>query len=60
MQRINFIMKLHVSGIYETLVKWFLVWVTLKKMLGDGLMVLKGVHGEYGFGQRKDCWSYAM
>ena len=38
-RRINFIMKCHVSGICNTLVKWYLIWATLTDMLGNGLMV---------------------
>ena len=39
--KINFIMIWPVSGICETLMKWFLVWRTSKDMLGNGLMVLR-------------------
>ena len=35
------IIKRHVSGIYKTWVKWFLVWVTFTDMLGGKLMVFK-------------------
>ena len=39
-RRINLINKFHVSGIYKTLVKWFLVWVT-NGHVGRWLMVLR-------------------
>ena len=50
MRRINFKMKCHVSGIYNTLVKWFLIWVTLADMLrrNDGFV---GVHGAHRIGK---------
>ena len=40
-RRINFITKCHSSVIYKTLVKWFLVRVTLADRLRDGLVVLR-------------------
>ena len=37
----SFIIELHVNGIFNTLVKWFLVGVSSTDMLEDGLMVLR-------------------
>ena len=39
-RKINFVTTWQVSGIYKTLMKWFLVWGTSTDMLGNGLMVL--------------------
>ena len=36
-----FCSKYCISRIYKTLAKWFLVWVTLTNMLGNGLIVLR-------------------